>query len=114
MTTVDLLENTYDKIAEIAHWTRDEFARTAEGGICEPNDPHATCWCLFGALRAVFGVDSSLAVALLPEPFPTAAMCLSAAIGGWRSVVGFNDAHTHDEVLAALARAIEIARGGAC
>lgn len=77
-------------------------ARTDDGDEVSPLNPHATCWCMFGAVQAVAawpGYDSREVCHVMDA---IAAVLGTPAIGSW------HDTHTHAEVLDALYRAAEL------
>jgi hypothetical protein len=108
----DQLEAVYKLIEKPERWTKEYFARNANGdGIEESYDsdedgndlndeeiaahPDAVCWCLYGAAyKCGIDDDRAYAEALLGET-------------GYLEVVTFNDKSTHAEVLQLLKDAIE-------
>ncbi len=102
-----LLIAARELIASPDTWTQNEFARDVDGRPVEPTDPAAVRFDAQGAiyrLRAEMEEDVAalqrLAVAMGAEPTRLCGMDVS----------GFNDRHTHAEVLAAFDRAIASAR----
>ena len=74
-----------------------QFAKDASGACVTSKHPGAVCWCLDGALTRVCINDADAAIG--------ARSALGALIRG-STIAGFNDNHTHAEVLALLDRAI--------
>lgn len=97
MTPLETLKAARDLISDPARWTQGWLARDASKNVSYIGAENAACWCSMGALFHVDGPyrpNSDLAIKLL-----------SAAIGG-KSVVRYNDTHTHAEVLALFDAAI--------
>ena len=102
-STLQILKEARELISDPERWTQGEDARDEDGLPVHPDDSDATCWCTLGALhRVATGNDKTTvfmeiqkAVDLLP---------------GIRSqgyyAAKFNDAHSHDEVLALFDHAI--------
>jgi hypothetical protein len=112
-----------DLISDPKHWTKGMLARKSKRGVeLNVTDEDAACFCLAGAISRACGVDvypskdgplaqraaRKLAVAIDPD-------AASKAYDSWDMdyvIFGFNDAGSrkHDDVLAALDRAIEACR----
>jgi hypothetical protein len=77
-------------------WCQIDQARDALGRDCDPHDPKAVCWCVYGAFNAVDAPNE----ALKPLQLATGEILLA----------NWNDApeRTQAEVLAAFDRAIEL------
>lgn len=96
------LKAVRELLAKPERWTKDAYARDADGARVEATDPRATCWCLSGAITKVTpdhatGVPVWMALSDETE----------RARGG--AVVGFwNDRprRTHAQVLRLIDRAI--------
>ena len=102
MTVKDVLVATRELLADPVRWTQGCMAKDSEGTNVFPKAPEAVCWCLLGALHRI---------ASGPESFylhDTARRLVEKQSNGM--VIGaFNDNATHNEVLAALDRAIATA-----
>lgn len=97
MTPKEILIAARAKIADREHWTTGAFARAKDGLTRRPDNVDAVCWCSIGAIESIGdwrAVENS-----------NAKILLRLAVGG--SAVGFNDSHTHDEVLAVFDKAIQ-------
>ena len=114
MNTVDFLKAVREKISRPESWTKHDYAKDVNGEAVSPIAPEAVCWCIRGAIASVEGIDGDEGddgdqafFALGP---------IGAAVfekTGDRLIAGFNDTSTHEEVLAVLDRAVEIARENA-
>lgn len=82
-------------IADPKNWTKGSFAKDANGHKRYAIAPEAVCWCALGAVMRV-GANDVL--------FGAACYWLDGAAGTWMG--GYNDAHTHAEVLEVFDRAI--------
>ncbi len=96
----EILRAIGERIREPSRWTTAADARDLNGTNVDPLEANAVCWCWYGALciearRSASGRDGAIRY-----------MRLAADV---RAIDEFNDTHTHAEVLAANARAIELA-----
>lgn len=99
MEIVELLERVYKRIEKpenfiVGALAKDEFFRTIP-----PEDPRACRWCVLGALRKE-------GRSLIRTRF--AIYALRAVVG--HSITDWSDTTPHDQVLAGLAKAIEMER----
>lgn len=72
-----------------SRWTQHTSARDARGNRTSLNNPHASCFCLYGGLTLLYGIgEKAKAVEYLIE-------------AEHRDFVGYNDAHdtTHSDIL---------------
>ena len=99
---VKLLKDARNLIAKRENWTQDNFAKTADGNGVYSKSDEAVCWCSLGALTWVSLPDEDKQVRKLAKLLLRKAMDSPIAI--------FNDSHTHEEVLAAWDKAIELAK----
>ena len=99
---VKLLEDARNLIAKRESWTQDDFGKTADGNGVYSKSDEAVCWCSLGALTRLSPSDEDKQVRKLAKLFLRKAMD--------SSIVVFNDSHTHEEVLAAWDKAIELAK----
>lgn len=101
MKVSGLLRRARDVISSPKSWTQGSYARTSQGQEVDVDDLGATCFCSLGAIckASVFYSAGDVPV-LLCE----AKNALSGAMGG--GISKFNDAHTHEEVMAAWDQAI--------
>ena len=95
----EILRAIGERIGRPEAWTTGASARTIGGIGVGPFHQQATCWCWLGALDATIGYDS-------PDRKGIVALM---AMGAGEDVAQFNDTHTHAEVLAANARAVQLA-----
>ena len=89
-------------IAKRENWTQDDYAKTADGNGAYSKSDEAVCWCSLGALTKLSPPDEDKQVRKLAKLLLSEAMDSPIAI--------FNDSHTHEEVLAAWDKAIELAK----
>lgn len=92
----EVLTKARELIADEKRWTRDCSARNAAGNYVSVFDDSAACWCASGAIWKASAAQVNLC--------ETAMACLRHECR--MGVAGFNDRHTHAEVLAAFDRAI--------
>lgn len=107
MDTVQILKDARALIADEKNWTRNAFARDSKGNEVTPDKEDATCFCAIGALSRV--VQQPPYYDLPGERLLGDEAWISGEIG----VAEFNDAHTHEDVLALFDRAIARAESGA-
>jgi len=101
MTALDVLKAARKRIDKPENWLQGEFARTADGYLCESStDPTAAKWCMLGACNAS-GYDAT--------ELGRQVRRLLVDVTGVLSLTVFNDSHTHAEVLAVLDKAITLA-----
>lgn len=99
----EILKKARELITDPEHWTRDTYARDAEGEYCNMNSPRAAKFCALGAIRRV---SNSMSLGYLDSDARVAMDMLARKIGG-PSIAQFNDHHTHEEVLAKFDGAIK-------
>lgn len=104
MTTVEILIAARALITPPDKWTQGEIARDDEGNATSPTAMDAVCWCAQGAIAKVAGGHYLIGAFYARDTLRKVA---------GNKVFNFNDGHTHAEVLAALDRAIELARAEA-
>ena len=95
MTTLKMLKAAREMISGRHRWIRGAVAMSIANQHVLPWEPDAVCWCSLGALQKT-GAKSKLycrSFALLAEQMDM-------------NVAGYNDTHTHAEVMAAFDRAI--------
>lgn len=104
VTPAQILQTLIDGRALIAtpeSWTQGVAARDVNGVPIDPLSEGAVCFCTSGALQAV-----------TPYTIPAAQFlwkALDAIMGQPWGPIGYNDTHTHAEVLAVWDKAIELA-----
>lgn len=82
-------------------WTKECYARGADGEYRLPTSPEATCFCVFGAVQAADGADESCD--LSPEGWQARrVLTLAAVTRGYLHVPWFNDAQESVEPILAL------------
>ena len=97
MTPLETLKAARQLISDPAKWTQRWMARDADKHPTYVGSKSADCWCSMGAIAHVAGLSS---------PESDAALTLLGDLSGKKSVVHFNDTHTHAEVLALFDAAI--------
>jgi hypothetical protein len=112
MTTLEVLKHARETLSDRANWTRNTMARDTDGHPCRYQ--YGVSFCSLGAL---WRHASSIRVSY--EIIRAAERLLCKAIGGSLetvegSIAHFNDSPdtTHEMVLNAYDRAIELAEGG--
>src|SRR5690242_2932574 len=102
MTPLMILTQAKKLIDRPDSWTKDHFSLDKDGGDVSPRNPKAACWCVLGALMRVSGNSATLLEA--EELFRKAI--------GRNSTAKWQDERdvTHNDVMAAFDRAIELAR----
>jgi hypothetical protein len=52
----------HELLNDASKWTKEAFARNAEGKECSPQNHSATCFCLLGAVRRCYadGIECSI------------------------------------------------------
>ena len=100
MSPLEVLTKARELIADPANWTTGLYARNAQGEHTMTTSKDAVCWCSEGA---VFRVT--------PENWEDAksALQLINSVAG-DDIVGFNDSHTHAEVMEVWDKALELAK----
>jgi hypothetical protein len=101
--TVEILRQARELISDPAHWTQGEYARDADGNFAAVYDPAAVCFCSLGAIAKVMNISDPDAVSLF-EPAEILDDICFAKCGV--KAYGFNDSHTHAEVLSLFDAAI--------
>lgn len=94
MDELELLTRVRELLTDPNHWTREAWARKADGAACSFDDPDAGCWCLVGALMYVD-----------PTVMPNVLQRRVTRVG-YENIVMFNDDQEHAGVLALLDEAI--------
>lgn len=103
-STVEILRAARERITPVERWTTGVEARDAADHLVDADDPAAVKWCMAGAVYAEGGdATSSPSYGVTPM-----GRLLNRAIGS-TGAGPWNDSHTHEEVLAALDRAIQLA-----
>ena len=100
----DVLRAAKERISDPERWTTGTEAIDQFGRPVEPTAPGAVAWCMAGAVAAE-GVRATSYPAKAASPIGA---LLNEAVDH-QGVGPFNDGAEHDEVLAALDRAIELA-----
>lgn len=103
MDNREILTKARELITPRSAWAREAYARDENGIEVDPHDPRATCFCMIGAILKVTGLSTD-------EVNHTSFTLLELATG-WSETPEFNDngGTTHDEVLRAFDRAINLA-----
>jgi hypothetical protein len=110
MKAADILKRAKARIEDPKRWTRNAYARDADGKECDPDSDIATCFCAIGAVANVIGVRAGEAErAPAIEPLYKAA---GAHLDWWEGpnkVTDVNDNDTHTAVMKLFDEAIAIA-----
>jgi hypothetical protein len=98
MTPLETLRAARQLITDPAKWTQGDYARDADGIDVAPEDEDAVCFCSYGAIASICGLNEDL------PPFRH----LHNVCGRMfkMSVIDLNDTHSHAEVLALFDAAI--------
>lgn len=114
MSVAQVLKDAKALIADESHWTQGTSARDKDGWPLSDNaSPAAVCWCSIGALARVADTGPAAPFHLYPTAryYLNAAAAKAAAPGSHsgKSIVNFNDTHTHAEVMEVWNKAIQLA-----
>jgi hypothetical protein len=105
-TVLDVLTGARELLNIPERWTQQFSARDGEGYPIDPTAPEAVCWCLLGALSCqiedLTGDRPRENTVLWSDTRHTLYDYLDAE----KSISGFNDSHTHEEVVALLDKII--------
>lgn len=111
-----MVQAARELISDPARWCRGTMAKNDRGYAVGPRQPDACQWCALGALVKCTPDDSKFKgevnTKVMANALKVAAMFRRLVIGVGHSLVEFNDAHTHDEVLATFDAAIVQLRVG--
>jgi 3-polyprenyl-4-hydroxybenzoate decarboxylase len=104
-TVADVLDAAATRLEQHNAWTKDAYARRADGSATQTTADDAVCWCTVGAIASIAG-------GFMTPLFDRAVGILGLSLG--RTIVGFNDApnRQQEEVVAALRAAATSARQG--
>lgn len=99
-TVLDILTSARAILAEPSSWTQGVYARDKNNELTDPDDDDATCFCLWGALKA--------AASRFPVAPPWQVQVDAYNAFGIPDIPEFNDAAstTHADVLNVLDEAI--------
>lgn len=123
MDALQVLNSGRALIADEKNWTQGAFARTGPDGCGVSSvSTMATCWCSTGALSKMTYKLDDFEYDIIPISrahhlaYSEAYHFLGQAVyemslGATTSPERFNDSHTHEEVLAAWDRAIQMVGG---
>jgi hypothetical protein len=114
MKASEVLRAAAEKIATPEKWTRCALARDSDGhrqtGYAGARAPESVCWCLEGALLAASPPDPDDDTDVDGEAFDRAFEYVQLSTGDEKlHVWNDRDGRTHQEVLAALTKAAELA-----
>lgn len=108
MDTVQILKEARALIADEENWTQGDYAQDKDGNQTMPSLSEATCFCAVGAIHRVGRIKLSQSVPLdiisvlaIDEAVDRTDVGISES-----AIIGFNDTHTHADVLALFDRAI--------
>lgn len=103
MTACEILVKARELIADPKRWTQGVYARDADGCFVSATSPSSASWCSVGAV---------LCAAVSPETLSEggkAIAFLDSLATNKYGILGFNDTHTHAEVLEVFSKAIAAA-----
>lgn len=103
MNTLEVLIAARKLIEKPENWTRAFLARDNYGDPVYVHSDKAVCFCAMGALHKAVGETQGEFLDVVDDAAATLAS--AARID---TVAGFNDTHTHDEVLVLFDKAIEM------
>lgn len=106
MNVLAMLKAGRVRIEDPNYWTQGAFGINAVGDPVSQDDPACVRRCLAGAIFCGDGITDHDYVEA--DRFLDGAL---ASVNGDTSYMVYNDSHTHDEVLALLDKAIELAEG---
>lgn len=106
MKTSEILIKAKELIANPVYWTQGDYSKEVNG---------VTCFCSLGAIGQVLFKDLDSGVTWYGEVTGTQAADLLKAVVGCEIRTGetfapYNDSHTHDEVMEAFDKAIDLAK----
>lgn len=101
--TISVLRAARELISDPARWTQDVMARDRDGvELRDGYDTGAVCFCAEGAIEHITGHDLGFA-----HPALAALVVAVRELGeGGVTPAGYNDSHSHPEVVALFDRAI--------
>lgn len=105
-TALEILTAARELITDPAHWTQEVYAKNAKGRQVSPLSRSAVCFCSVGALDRIVSRRSKSDWGV--EAFN--ALVNELVKKGHQGIAGFNDTHTHAEVLALFDAAIAAER----
>ena len=106
MKPSELLTKAKAVIADPKHWTQGRYAQDAKGYSTGPTTPDAVCWCSLGALSKVAYEDSAHSSLLMTAGY----LSRVSAEYGYNGIPDFNDDSSHETVMKAWDRAIQLAK----
>lgn len=104
----ELLVEAKSLIEDPKNWTTGWFAKQEDGSIADSCDKYAVCFCSLGALERVYGVHTDNDQEGIGEAMYQARCALDSVMHS--DVPGYNDGHTHAEVMSKWDEAIELVR----
>jgi len=104
VTVKALLIAGRDIISVPSQWTQKSYAKNADGIHCAVMSEDATCWCSDGVLFKAQGEASFSNVYI--GAFELLSKIAKEHDPLVRSIISFNDAHSHSEVIAVWDEAI--------
>ena len=106
MKPSELLTKAKALIADPEHWTKGWYAHNAEGQDVGPAEPDAVCWCSLGALEKVAHEEHTCGACLAATRY----LAKVSDECGYSGIPYFNDNSSHETVMKAWDRAIELAK----
>ncbi len=101
MNVVEALTRARKRISKPENWTQGTFVRDSDGALLwDFESVEAVCWCASAAIAVEVRWDQQEDV--------SAALLKALPLG--ETIVGFNDSHTHTEVLELFDRAIDLVK----
>lgn len=102
MNTLEVLKAGRNLISDPQKWVQGTYAKNIDGWPIYGNNAAAVCFCSIGAVQHVTGMCHNIETETVCE-------VLSNAAG--MHIAYYNDAHSHEEVLAVWDRAIAAEEG---
>ena len=106
MKPSELLTKAKAVIADPKHWTKGSYAKDAKGHSTGPAKSNAVCWCSAGALKKVAHEEGTYSTRLMTARY----LAEVADDCGYSGIPGFNDGSSHEIVMKAWDKAIQLAK----
>lgn len=106
MKPSELLIKAKAVIADPEHWTKGWYAQDAKGRSTGPAKSNAVCWCSAGALKKVAHEESTYSTRFAAAKY----LVEVAAEFGYSGIPDFNDNSSHETVMQAWDKAIQLAK----
>lgn len=113
MKVSQLLIDAKELIKDPEHWTKGEYARDSEGKKVADSHSEACQWCIVGALWRASGLGPNCYDSYKASLVNDGCKFLIKAVNSEKSLSKWNDSEstTHDDVMKAYNKAIELSCG---